>query len=197
MKVHLPVKHPEYGRPLTSMASHGYEVSQKCSLHTHTSRQAKQDRLFHTNVQVRQLTKVHGPDYRSGWQSSHGRINLIPLCLTVPGETLTVPALAKTWWQVCEWYFSPAAGKITNSKEDGFSLDTSLVITERSTPTPFRGFDRHSHTVQPPVIQPLKKTSASMQTTTISNPAGSLSPESVAFILSCNKTKATSKPKFP
>ena len=158
----------------------------KVSLHTHTSRQAKQDRLFHTNVQVQQLTKDHGPDYHKGWQSSHGRINLIPLCLTVAGETVTALALAKTWWQVWVWYFSPAAGKITNSKELGPSRKLSLVITERSTPAPFRGFDQHSHTVQPPVTQPLKKVSTSMHTTTVSNPTGSLSPESVAFILSCN-----------
>ena len=118
----------------------------KVSLHTHKSRQAKQDRLFHTNVQVQQLTKDHGPDYRKGWQSSHGRINLIPLCLTVAGETVTALALAKTWWQVWVWYFSPAAGKITNSKELGPSRKLSLVITERSTPAPFRGFNQHSHT---------------------------------------------------
>ena len=158
----------------------------KVSLHTHTSRQAKQDRLFHTNVQVQQLTKDHGPDYRKGWQSSHGRINLIPLCLTVAGETVTALALAKTWWQVWVWYFSPAAGKITNSKELGPSRKLSLVITERSTPAPFLCFDQHSHTVQPPVTQPLKKVSTSMHTTTVSNPTGSLSPESVAFIFSCN-----------
>ena len=30
-----------------------------------------------------------------------------------------------------------------------FSLDPSLVITERSTPAPFRSFDQHSQTVQP------------------------------------------------
>ena len=161
-------------------------MASKVFLHTHTSRQAKQDRLFHTNVQVQQLTKVHGPDYRSGWQSSHGRISLIPLCLTVEGETRTEWALAKTWWQVWIWYFSPAAGKITNSTQVEFSLDPSLVITERSTPAPFRSFDQHSQTVQPPVTQPLKKVSTSMHTTTVSNPTGSLSPESVAFILSCN-----------
>ena len=151
----------------------------KVSLHTHTSRQAKQDRLFHTNVQVQQLTKVHGPDYRSGWQSSHGRISLIPSCLTVEGETRTELALAKTWWQVWIWHFSPAT-------EVELSLDPSLVITERSTPAPLRGFDQYSQTVQPPVTQPLKKVSTSMHTTTVSNPTGSLSPESVAFILSCN-----------
>ena len=56
----------EIRRPLDSMASHRGAWSQKHSLHTHTSRQAKQNRLLHTNVQVRQLTKDRGSTYRSG-----------------------------------------------------------------------------------------------------------------------------------
>ena len=71
-------------RPKDSIALHRCERSQAFDTSTQAGRQSN--------------WLSHGPDYRSGWQSSHGRISLILSCL--PGETRTEFTLFRLVWPI-------------------------------------------------------------------------------------------------
>ena len=68
MKVHLPVQYPEvidHKIPWLRTDANGLRSQKYLYTPTQAGKQSRTD-LFHTNVQVQQLTKDHGPDYRKG-----------------------------------------------------------------------------------------------------------------------------------